>query len=98
MIYRTDAAGSVIPSIHFGPVIDEARALQLKIIPVIQNLHANTWNRAMIAAIITDDSRRSHHVQEIVDTVVQNKWDGIDIDYEASNPLIHRPTFSLSDN
>jgi spore germination protein YaaH len=60
-------------------VLAEARAAGLRIVPSIMN----GFSRERVANIIHDPERRAFHVQEILATVLEMEYDGIDIDYEG---------------
>ena len=60
-----------------------AREHGIKLVPSIQNWGEDNFDDQVIVEIIQDDAKRAKHVQEIVDLVVANGYDGIDIDYEA---------------
>lgn len=59
-------------------LIDEARDEDVRVIPTIM------WSdSANIHAVLSDPARRARHIDSIVDTVEDNDFDGIDIDYEG---------------
>lgn len=60
-----------------------AQAHGIKLVPSIQNWGENNFDDQVLAAIIQDPGKRAKHVQEIVNLVMENGYDGIDIDYEA---------------
>ncbi|NLY89596.1 MAG: hypothetical protein GX085_08270 [Firmicutes bacterium] len=60
-----------------------ARKHGIKLVPSIQNWGEDNFDDRVLAAIIQDPEKRKKHVQEIVDLVMTNGYDGIDIDYEA---------------
>jgi len=63
-------------------LIAEAREAGLTVIPTI----ANSYNRALIHTILSDEALATRHRLAIVREVVENNYDGIDIDYENLGP------------
>lgn len=83
VLYTADPAGTVALTTPPGRTVDEARALHMSIIPVIQNLHNGEWDGPMIGAVLADPRRRAHHVQQVTEIVLgQKDFTGVDIDYE----------------
>lgn len=82
VLYTADTTGAVVPATAADPLVSRARALQLTIIPTVQNYRRGLWDGALIAAIVDDRNRRSRHVQQLVSVVDHGGWNGIDIDYE----------------
>jgi spore germination protein len=64
------------------PVVAEARANGLALIPSVSNYRDDMWDTALVTALVSTPEARSRHVGHIVETVVGRGWDGIDIDYE----------------
>lgn len=62
----------------------QLKAAGLTVLPAI----ADGSGKGRMAATLADPAKRAAHVQEIVDLVVSNGYDGIDLDYE---------TFAFSD-
>lgn len=60
-----------------------ARKNGIKLLPSIQNWGEDNFDDHVLAEIIQDPKKRTKHVQEIVSLVINNGYDGIDIDYEA---------------
>ncbi len=67
---------------HKGPIETLARTNGVKILPTIQNWGRANFDPAVISKIINNPVTRSRHVGEILELVVENEYDGIDIDYE----------------
>ncbi len=65
-----------------------ARAKQVKIIPTIANFDTD-----FLYGLLSDPSRRSAHVDDVVGTVLLHNYDGIDIDYENKS-VATKPYFS----
>ncbi len=67
----------------------EARTKNVKIIPTVM------WsNGALIQTILSDQSKREDHIDEIVNMVEEGNFDGVDIDYEAKQSIT-KDYFSL---
>ena len=52
---------------------------RIKVIPLI----SNEFNGQLIHQILSDDTLRNRHIQYLVELVKQNKYDGLDLDYEG---------------
>ena len=63
-------------------ILSVAKFAGIKVLPTIQNFGASNFDRTVIGKIIQDPQLRMVHVQEIVDLVMTENYDGIDIDYE----------------
>ena len=68
-----------------------ARSAGVRIVPSILN---GGFDRARVAEIIHDPARRAQHIDAILALVMENDFDGIDIDYESLYPE-DRDNFSL---
>jgi spore germination protein len=82
--YETTATasnGPVIVGSTNQSLVDWARYCGVKLIPTIQKLTRNSRNQSSATSIL-DDTNRARHIAAIVALVVNNKFDGIDIDYE----------------
>lgn len=55
---------------------------QIKVIPMVQNLFEDNWNKDILGKAIADDASRQRLVNALVAFVEQNKFDGICIDFE----------------
>ena len=53
------------------------------IIPTIQNYINGGWDGQAVANIISTAEGREHHAETLTRLVVQNAYDGIDLDYES---------------
>ncbi len=57
-----------------------AKAKNVRFVPTVM------WsNTDAIHAVLSDPTKRALHIQSITDAIVQNGFDGIDIDYEAKS-------------
>lgn len=77
-----------------GPIITLARTNGVKILPTIQNWGISNFDATVISKIINNPASRSRHVDEILSLVLDNGYDGIDIDYE-NLPAADSEAFSL---
>ncbi len=78
---------------HKGPIETLAKTNGVKLVPTIQNWGTANFDAAVISKIINNPSDRSKHVREILELVVENEYDGIDIDYE-NLPVTNTEGFS----
>ncbi|MEA3337870.1 MAG: glycosyl hydrolase family 18 protein [Chloroflexota bacterium] len=78
--YELTGDGEIVGSIQSSQGLKTAREAGLRIVPSIVN---RGFNRDSVAAIIHDEARRAAHIAEIVALVMENDFDGIDIDYES---------------
>lgn len=76
-----------------GPIVTLAKTNGVKILPTVQNWGGNNFDSTIISRIINDPSTRSRHVRELISLVLDNEYDGIDIDYE-SLPVTDLAAFS----
>ena len=67
---------------HKGPIETLARTNGVKLVPTIQNWGTTNFDPKVISKIINNPVDRSKHVREILELVIENEYDGIDIDYE----------------
>lgn len=58
------------------------RANGALVLPALANYRNKTWDRADVAAILADPTRRAEHIANIRALVLTRGFDGIDIDYE----------------
>ncbi|MCX7919145.1 MAG: glycosyl hydrolase family 18 protein [bacterium] len=52
---------------------------QIKVMPLV----SNEFNGQLIHQILSDETLRSQHIQSLLELVKQNKFDGLDLDYEG---------------
>ena len=64
-------------------LIAEAKKKKVKVYPSILSYPHNTKEKQLQYSLLAQKKRRQVHVKEIVTLVKKNKFDGIDIDYEA---------------
>ena len=78
--YELGADGLIRGAVQSPQGLQAARDAGLRILPSILN---GDFDRDRVAAIIHDPARRDEHVAAIVQLVMENNYDGIDIDYES---------------
>ncbi|MFP5370749.1 MAG: glycosyl hydrolase family 18 protein, partial [Actinomycetes bacterium] len=59
----------------------------LRVLPTVQNYVAGEWDGQLVADLLDDPRRAEAHRKRLVDAVLDNGWDGIDLDYEALPPV-----------
>ena len=64
-------------------LIAEAKKKKIKIYPSILSYPSTKTEKDLVFALLSNKKKRQAHVKEIVALVKKNKFDGIDIDYEA---------------
>lgn len=55
---------------------------QVRIIPMVQNLFEDQWNKDMLGRAIADEGARQRLVSALTTFIEQNKFDGVCIDFE----------------
>ncbi len=78
--YELGANGEIRGSVQSEAGLNAAREAGLSVLPSILN---GDFDRERVAAIIHDPDRRAAHIAAIVQLVMENDFDGIDIDYES---------------
>ncbi len=81
--FQSGAEPFVENLLHNGPITTLARTNGVKVLPTIQNWGISNFDATVISRIINDPTTRSGHVRGIIDLVLENGYDGIDIDYES---------------
>ncbi len=78
----------------WNTLIAQAKAKKIKIYPSILSYPQSSVEQNDVYLLLAQKKKRTAHIQEIVNLVKANKFDGIDIDYE--NKLAEdRPYFSV---
>lgn len=77
--YELGAGGELRGDIQSAQAIRETRQAGMRIIPSIMN----GFSPDRVAYVVRDPLARSKHIQEIVQLVQDQGYDGIDIDYES---------------
>lgn len=91
--FEAEAQPLIADLFQKGPVETLARTNGIKLIPTIQNWGDVNFDPEVISRIINNPVDRSRHVQEILQLVIENEYDGIDIDYE-NLPVTDTEAFS----
>jgi spore germination protein YaaH len=82
-VYEIDKNGTLINKVdfsdeHWEDLLDEADDRRIDVIPTI------AWfDGPAIHAVLSDTRKRASHIDEIVDMVKDNRFDGVNIDYES---------------
>jgi spore germination protein YaaH len=74
-------------------LIAEAKKRKVKVYPSILSYPSTATEKKAVYDLLSNNKKRQAHVKEIVALVKKNKFDGIDIDYEAKIAEI-KPYFS----
>lgn len=88
--YELAGDGSIRGGVMSSPGLQAARSAGLAVLPSIMN----NFSAERVTNVVADPARRRQHVQDIVDLVGREQYDGIDIDYESLAPA-DRDNFSL---
>lgn len=78
----------------WATLIAEAKKKKVKIYPSILSYPQTSADKQVVLKLLSDKKKRQAHVKMIVTLVKNNKFDGIDIDYENKVAEI-KPYFSL---
>ena len=71
--------------------VDELQEQGIKVIPTVTNLRNGEWSPGLVQAMLSSPARIRAHVREIVDLVLEQGYDGIDIDYESLRAVDRGP-------
>lgn len=77
--YELAPDGSIAGVVRDKNYIAELRAMGLRLVPTI----ANAFDRERVHRVIESPEARTAHAQALVDLVLENDFDGIDVDYES---------------
>jgi len=96
--YELQTDGSIKNALKIGEepwttLIAEAKKKKVKVYPSILSYPSTTSEKKAVYDLLSNKKKRQAHVKEIVALVKNNKFDGIDIDYEAKIAEI-KPYFS----
>ncbi len=78
--YTLEPDGVIQGAVQSPQALEKARSAGLRVVPSIANAG---FSRDNVMAAIGDPAKRTEHVQAIVQLVLENGYDGIDIDYES---------------
>lgn len=91
--YTITEAGEIAKNWNAEDPRLRAAASGTQLIPTIKNYVNDRFDGKLVARIVADATLRENHAEALTQLVVQNAFDGIDIDYE-SLPLSARADFS----
>lgn len=77
--YELNPDGTVRGSILDAALLTEMRGLGVRILPTI----ANAFDRERVLRVIGTPEARTEHVQFLLNLVLENDFDGLDVDYES---------------
>jgi len=84
--YNLEANGSLkfTDSItNKNKLLTQARNNKIKILPTVQNFGGQGVDTSAIRTILKNQTLRTNHVTTLVNLVLENNYDGIEIDYEG---------------
>ncbi|HYH05080.1 MAG TPA: glycosyl hydrolase family 18 protein [Bacillota bacterium] len=83
-VYFTPGAAPFVTNIRNKEIIlSNARNNRVKVLPTVQNFGTTTFDPVGISRVLNNPELRANHVQEILKIVMDEGYDGIDIDYES---------------
>lgn len=88
--YELTGDGSIRGSVQNGAGLDKLQKAGIRVLPSIMN----SFSAGRVHNVVSDPDRRRQHIADIVTLVLENNFDGIDIDYESLDPQ-DRDDFSL---
>jgi spore germination protein YaaH len=77
--YELAADGSIRGTARDHAMIAELRELGVRIVPTI----ANDFDRVRVHEVISTPEARAAHIQDLLALVLENGYDGLDVDYES---------------
>jgi spore germination protein YaaH len=94
--HQTDDDGTVDSYGNNSGLAATVATMQSQGVPVIPAIF-DSQGTGVMSSILADPVKRTNHVQHIVNLVIDNGYDGIDLDYEVfafGNPKIQWPTIT----
>jgi spore germination protein len=88
--YELTADGSIRGSVQNRAGLDKLQQAGIRVLPSIMN----GFSAERVHNVVSDPDRRRQHIDDIVALVLENDFDGIDIDYESLDAQ-DRDDFSL---
>jgi spore germination protein YaaH len=83
------------PSPEVAALLDRA---DVRVVPTVQNYLDGAWQGDLVAGLLANPTTAAAHRELLVRTAVDNRWDGLDIDYESLPPTAgHMFTNFLAD-
>ncbi|WP_409305900.1 glycosyltransferase [Peribacillus sp. SCS-155] len=67
-------------------IVREAKAHDVKILPLVTNFINNKWDGDLLHQLFTVPGAEDHFIQDMLAHVRENDFDGINIDFEEINP------------
>jgi spore germination protein YaaH len=77
--YELGSNGQIVGSLQTPGALEKLRAAGTRIVPSIMN----DFSAERVHTMVSDPQKRSAHIQDLLALVVENGYDGIDIDYES---------------
>lgn len=92
--YTLTSTGAIVTTWNAdNPTVRAALVGTSRVMPTIQNYVDKRWNGNLVATLVATPQSREVHAEAIRALVVQNAYDGIDIDYEKV-PATAKDNFS----
>ena len=94
--HQTRSDGTVASYGNNTGLLATVASMRAQGLPVIPAIFDSTATGVM-SSIIADPAKRTNHVQQVVNLVMNNGYDGIDLDYEVfafGNPKVQWPTIT----
>ncbi|HXI12306.1 MAG TPA: glycosyl hydrolase family 18 protein [Thermoanaerobaculia bacterium] len=91
--YSMNADGSIAKNGNAENPTWRAAMVGSELIPTIQNVVASRFNGSTVVNLLSSPATRESHAEAIAQLVIQNAFDGIDIDYERV-PTASRAQFT----
>lgn len=87
--YRIDKNGNLgayKDAVEDKSIIEFAHSKNVKVLALVANLSESgdgTWDHKRVDSVIASKEARKKHINDLINLVEKNNFDGIDIDYEA---------------
>ncbi len=81
--YTLTPEGAIIKTYSVNAAGLRAALTGTTLVPTITNFVNNRWDGDLIARLVSTDVAREQHAEALAQLVVQNVFDGIDLDYES---------------
>lgn len=81
--YALDAGGAIVKQWNAENPTWRAAMSGTELLPTIQNIVNGRFDASLVSSIVDDPVRRESHAEALTQLVINNAFDGIDIDYEA---------------
>jgi spore germination protein len=80
--YSMDATGGIVKNYKAEDPAMRAALTGTLLVPTIKNIVNDSFNGGVIATLLSTAAGRAAHADALTNLVVQNAFDGIDVDYE----------------